>query len=93
MPTHSPEPTLVELPFVQQLEAVAPAWQHLPGDIDVPYLTERDDFRQVLLLGRLRQSLRAINLDNEGNPWLDDARINGVPVDSPSGFVVARQTA
>ncbi len=53
-------------------------WEHLEGDIDVPYLTERDSFRDVLLTDRLRKAVKRINLDNNGNPWLDDDRVNQV---------------
>jgi len=68
------EKTVVELPLVDQLKHMD--WQHLEGDIDVPYLTERQSFREVLLMGRLREALLRINLDDEGKPWLDDHRIN-----------------
>ena len=64
----------VELPFIQQLQQLG--WGYLEGDTGVPYLTEREDFRQVLLTGRLRQALARINLDEGGQPWLDEARIN-----------------
>ena len=69
----SPEHTQVELPFIQQLRALG--WEHLEGDTGVPYLTEREDFRQVLLTGRLREALVRINLDENGQPWLDDVRV------------------
>ena len=64
----------VELPLIGQLEGMG--WQHLPGDIDVPYLTERESFREVLLRDRLRAALKRINLDDDGQPWLDDSRAN-----------------
>jgi len=64
----------VELPFIQQLQQLG--WGYLEGDTGVPYLTEREDFRQVLLAGRLRQALARINLGEDGQPWLDEARIN-----------------
>jgi len=35
----------VERPLIEQLKGMG--WQHLPGDIDVPYLTERESFREV----------------------------------------------
>jgi type I restriction enzyme R subunit len=38
-------------------------WQYLPGDIDVPELTEREDFRQIVLYGRLREAIKRINAD------------------------------
>ncbi len=68
------EKTYVEIPFIEQLKAMG--WDHIEGDIDVPYLTERESFRDVLLTGRLRKAIKKINLDDEGKPWLDDDRIN-----------------
>src|SRR5262249_17322338 len=50
-------------------------WQHIEGDIDVPYLTERESFRDVLLLDRLRKAVSRINVDDNGNPWLDGGRV------------------
>lgn len=64
----------VELPLIEQLKGMG--WRHLPGDIDVPYLTERESFREVLLRDRLRASLKRINLDDDGRPWLGDGRAN-----------------
>jgi type I restriction enzyme R subunit len=64
----------VELPLIEQLEKLG--WGHLEGDVDVPYLTERDSFREVLLKDRLKEAIRKINLDDNGQPWLDDRRIN-----------------
>jgi len=66
------EKEIVEDAFCQQLQAMG--WQWLGGDTDVPYLTERESFREVLLKGRLAAALRKLNLRN-GQPWLDDARI------------------
>ena len=63
---------LVEKPFCEQLKLMD--WQWLEGDTDVPYLTERENFREVLLKGRLAAALRKLNL-RDGQPWLDDARI------------------
>lgn len=37
---------LVEKPFCEQLKAMG--WQWLEGDTDVPELTERETFREVL---------------------------------------------
>ena len=70
------EKTYVEIPFIEQLKGMG--WEHLEGDIDVPYLTERVSFRDVLLTGRLRKAIKEINLDDEGRPWLDDDRVNEV---------------
>ncbi len=63
---------LVERPFCEQLKAMG--WQWIEGDTDVPEFTERQNFREVLLKGRLTAALRKLNL-RDGNPWLDDARI------------------
>jgi type I restriction enzyme R subunit len=63
----------VERPFIQQLQQLG--WDYLEGDAGVPYLTERESFRQVLLVDRLREALSRINRDEAGNRWLDDARI------------------
>jgi len=68
------EYTEVEKPFIDQL--VGMKWQHLAGDIDVPDLTERASFRDVLLKKRLREAMRRINVDRDGEPWIDDARID-----------------
>ena len=70
----SNEYTQVEHPFIQQLQALG--WDYLEGDTGVPYLTERENFRQVLLTNRLREALARINLDESGKPWLDETRVN-----------------
>lgn len=62
----------VEKPFCEQLKVMG--WQWIEGDTDVPELTERDTFREVLLKGRLTAALRKLNL-RDGQPWLDDVRI------------------
>jgi type I restriction enzyme, R subunit len=64
----------VEERFIGQLRSMD--WDHIRGDIDVPYLTERQSFREVLLRERLRGALKTINLDDEGKPWVDDSRAN-----------------
>jgi type I restriction enzyme R subunit len=63
---------LVERPFCEQLKKMG--WSWLEGDVDVPELTERSSFREVLLKGRLAAALNRINL-RDGQPWLDEARI------------------
>lgn len=63
----------VELPLIEQLKGMG--WQHLEGHTGVPYLTERQSFREVLLTGRLREAIRRINLDEAGQPWLDERRV------------------
>lgn len=63
---------LVEKPFCEQLKTMG--WDWLEGDKDVPELTDRATFREVLLKGRLAAALTRINL-RDGNPWLDETRI------------------
>jgi len=70
------EKTYVEIPFIEQLKLME--WDHMEGDPDVPYLTERESFRDVLLTSRLRTALKKINLNDKGAPWLDDDRIGQV---------------
>ena len=66
------EYNLVERPFCEQLQKMG--WSWIPGDVDVAELTERENFREVLLKGRLAEALKRINLRN-GRPWLDEARV------------------
>lgn len=68
------ESLLVERPFCQQLESLG--WTWLEGDTDVPELTERQSFREVLLKPRLAAALRKFNPGPDGLPWLDEARID-----------------
>ena len=63
----------VELPFIQQLHGLG--WDYLGGDTDIPYLTDRESFRQVLLTGRLRKAIARVNLDEKGEPWLDESQV------------------
>lgn len=66
------EYNLVERPFCEQLKMMG--WSWVEGDVDVPELTERENFREVILAGRLASALAKINL-RDGRPWLDKARI------------------
>jgi hypothetical protein len=68
---------LVEKPFCEQLKTMG--WEWLDGDTDVPELTEREDFREVLLKGRLATALRKLNLRDD-QPCLDEARIAGANI-------------
>jgi type I restriction enzyme, R subunit len=62
-PTSTPtEWSEVERPLLLQLALMG--WQFMPGDIDVPELTERENFRQVALYGRLREAIKRINADD-----------------------------
>ena len=67
------EKTYVEIPFIEQLTGLG--WEHLEGDTDVPYLTERESFREVVLKNRLCKALMEINRDDEGRRWLDEDRV------------------
>src|SRR5687767_949951 len=73
------ERSKVELPLIEQLQGMG--WQHLEGDTDVPYLTERGSFREVLLLERLRAAVRRINRYDAGQEWLDDSRVEQAVTD------------
>ena len=66
---------LVEKPFCRQLQVMG--WQWIEGDKDVPDFTERQNFREVLLLERLATALRKLNL-RDGKPWLDEDRIRRI---------------
>ncbi len=52
-------------------------WQWIEGDTDIPDFTERQNFREVLLKGRLAAALRKLNLRDD-RPWLDDDRIRRI---------------
>jgi type I restriction enzyme R subunit len=39
-------------------------WQFVQGDIDVPYLTDREDFREIVLYKRLRAAIKRLNSDD-----------------------------
>ncbi|OGH59590.1 MAG: restriction endonuclease subunit R [Candidatus Lindowbacteria bacterium RIFCSPLOWO2_12_FULL_62_27] len=67
---------LVERPFCEQLKAMG--WQWIEGDTDVAEFTERANFREVLLKGRLAAALRKLNLGKDGQTWLDDDRIRRI---------------
>jgi type I restriction enzyme, R subunit len=64
----------VELPLVEQL--VGLHWSHIEGSRSDPAVTGRGSFREGFLEGRLRDALRRINLDGDGQPWLDEGRIS-----------------
>ncbi len=66
---------LVERPFCEQLKAMG--WQWIEGDKDVSDFSERANFREVLLKGRLAAALKKLNL-RDGQPWLDDDRIRRI---------------
>ena len=67
------EYTEVELPLLRQLAAME--WSLLEGSKTDPAATDRESFREIILSGRLRAALRRINLDDDGNEWLDEGRV------------------
>ena len=71
--TGGPEFIEVEKPFLDQLAAMD--WQTVIGDIDLPSVTRRTTFREVLLADDLGAALRRINL-RDGQEWLDEDRIS-----------------
>jgi len=68
------EYTEVELPLLRQLLAMG-SWSHIEGSKSDPSASERETFREVVLSRRLRAALRRINLDDDGNEWLDESRV------------------
>lgn len=69
-----PEFNLVENPFIDQL--VSMGWKFTTGNLDEPSVTGRESFRDVFVIDDLRKALRTINLDDEGQPWLDETRVS-----------------
>ena len=67
------EYTDVELPLLRQL--VAMRWSHIEGSKWDPSASDRETFREVILSGHLRAVLRRINVDEDGNEWLDESRV------------------
>ena len=68
------EYTEVERPLLVQLEAMG--WQCVRGELDYPQKTFRERFREVILMDKLRDAVRRINRDDDGNPYLDDVTID-----------------
>jgi len=64
-----PEYEEVERPFVDQL--VSMGWKFTTGNPDDPTATGRESFRDVLLLDDLRRALVRVNVNDEGQEWLD----------------------
>jgi type I restriction enzyme, R subunit len=80
MPGSGPEYDFCELPTIRQLTAMAQlpgglGWTHVEANPQATTPEHRDSYHDVLLTHRLRQHLRAINLDANGQPWLDDRRL------------------
>lgn len=64
----------VEKPFVSLLQSFG--WVHIEGSIDIPALTLRGSFAEVVQETVLREQLRTLNPGPDGQPWLDDARLS-----------------
>jgi type I restriction enzyme R subunit len=64
----------VEEPFGARLASMN--WARLVGSKWDPAASERESFREVLLIGRLRDALYRINLRPGGAAWLDKDRIS-----------------
>jgi hypothetical protein len=64
----------VEKPFVEQLLTMG--WRYVEGDLDAPARTGRTSFTEVIQEATLRRQLRALNLNADGQPWLDDERLS-----------------
>jgi type I restriction enzyme R subunit len=63
----------VERPLIEQLLSMG--WRYVEGDLDVPALTSRTSFTEVIQESTLRRQLRALNT-RDGLPWLDDERLS-----------------
>ncbi|AFZ67421.1 type I restriction endonuclease subunit R [Deinococcus peraridilitoris] len=70
--THGPEYHEVEFPLIEQLTRMG--WTHLQGDKDVPAFTERESFKEALLLGRLQEAVERINRPKYA--WLESTHVS-----------------
>ncbi|MDI6617340.1 MAG: type I restriction endonuclease subunit R [Clostridiales bacterium] len=68
MPYLGNEETLVELPAIEYLKRLGFEFVH--GDELTPEKGERDTYTEVILVKRLKRSLKRIN------PWMDESNIN-----------------
>ena len=64
----------VERPFVEQLAGMG--WRWVKGDLDHPAASGRSSFTEVIQEATLHWQIQALNLDAEGQPWLDDERLS-----------------
>jgi type I restriction enzyme R subunit len=74
MPQPTPEYIYAEKPTIDQL--ISMGWQYIEGSWDNPQVSDRENFKQVLISDRLKAAIKRINLDDNGNPWLDDTQVN-----------------
>ena len=75
------EYTYTELPTIEQLQKMQQlpgglGWEHIEANHLATTPEQRDNYHEVLLIPRLQRQLREINLDDNGQPWLDERRIN-----------------
>lgn len=71
------EYSYVEKPFLDQLEALG--WEVIDQGEGIPidpYKSLRTDFREVVLGDVFRDSVRAINKTDDGQPWLMDRQLD-----------------
>lgn len=68
------EYTEVERPLLGQLSVMG--WDFREGNLDYPQHTFREHFREVLLRGKLSEAIRRVNLDEAGQPFLDEVTID-----------------
>ncbi|MFI7708009.1 type I restriction endonuclease subunit R [Nonomuraea sp. NPDC049480] len=74
------EYTLVERHLIEQLKSMG--WKHAAGAEEgavLPRIAKaslRTTFDEVILEDQVRDALARINLDGQGNPWLDDTRVS-----------------
>lgn len=75
----SPEYIYSEKPTLEELQKLG--WQYLSGCLEGqpvptdPSITGRENFKQILITPRLQAALKCINLNNDGEQWLDDHQI------------------
>ncbi|MFB2835013.1 type I restriction endonuclease [Floridanema evergladense] len=72
----TPEYIHSEKPTIDQLTLKSMGWQHIEGDWNDPKITERESFKQILIINRLKAAIKRINLDENGNEWLDETQVN-----------------
>jgi type I restriction enzyme R subunit len=76
MAQDTPEYLYSEKPTIGELQLMG--WHHIEGDINDAQITGRESFKQILLGNRLKAAIRRINLDDDGNLWLDDSQIAAI---------------
>ena len=74
MPQLTPENIYAEKPTIDQLTGMG--WQYIEGSWDDPQVSDRENFKQVLISDRLKAAIKRINLDDDGKEWLDDTQVN-----------------